>query len=252
MSLSTSTRAFGSLLTRPKSGLSTRSFAVFSAAQAPYRTSTGEEAVLPVHVPLKLGGKKSKNPAYKYVDYRDRQTLAYPFSKAVRVPFLPPLPAPRDIVKPPSGTDMVGHVNTCLKLCLDTNSFYYLFSKHNKDRILPGSILTVTSYTTSAKTHSTTFTGALVAVVRKGINTSFTLRNVVLRTGVEMRFECSSPLVKDVKLLVPADGKEGNIKKQRLSKLYYYRDQPERLADAAKILRAKNQAGGSMAGTVFL
>lgn len=53
-----------------------------------------------------------------------------------------------------------------------------------------------------AKERSVSFTGVMIACKRGGVATSFDLRNVVLRTGVEMRFHCSSPLIKEIRLSV--------------------------------------------------
>lgn len=39
-----------------------------------------------------------------------------------------------------------------------------------------------------------------------------------------MKYHCSSPLLREVKVVRLADGKPGNIKKHRRAKLFYYRD----------------------------
>ena len=97
-------------------------------------------------------------------------------------------------------------VNHNLTLTGDPNSFWFQFSKkHNtRDYIRIGSVVTVSSWTTMAKERSVTFTGVLLAIRRRGTATSFDLRNVVLRTGVQMRFHCSSPLLKEIKVSVQA------------------------------------------------
>jgi len=156
---------------------------------------------------------------------RPLQQRVYPFSKTALVPFIPPVPKPKSAILPPSGTSKLQHINTSLRLSQDPNSYHYLFNrKDNPQTIRVGSILTVSSWTTAAKTHATNFTGVLIAVRRGGAETTFTLRNVVLRTGVEMKYHCSSPLLREVKLIKQADGKPGNIRKHRTAKLYYYRD----------------------------
>ena len=153
------------------------------------------------------------------------QTRVYPFSKTATVPFIPPVPKPKTTILPPSGTNKLQHINTSLRLSQDPNSFHYLFNrKDNPETVRSGSIMTVSSWTTAAKTHATNFTGVLIAVRRRGCETTFTLRNAVLRTGVEMKYHCSSPLLREVKVIKPADGKPGNIRKHRSAKLYYYRD----------------------------
>jgi hypothetical protein len=60
-----------------------------------------------------------------------------------------------------------------------------LFSRTHPERVRPGSVLTVNL------THApTTFSGVLISVRCRGPDTSFVLRNVVQRTGVESK--CSS------------------------------------------------------------
>lgn len=67
--------------------------------------------------------------------------------------------------------------------------------------------MTVTYYTSPAKTSSTTFSGVLLGIVRKnyGVDTSFRLRTVVARTGVEMCFKVSSTMIQDIALVSRAD-----------------------------------------------
>ena len=50
-----------------------------------------------------------------------------------------------------------------------------------------------------SKERQVVFTGVMIGNKKRGPATSFDLRNVVLRTGVEMRFMCSSPLIKEIK-----------------------------------------------------
>ena len=102
-----------------------------------------------------------------------------------------------------------------------------LFSKDHPDRVRPGSVLTVNL------THApTSFSGVLISVRRRGADTSFVLRNVVQRTGVEMQFFVNSPHVKDI-VVVSRAGAAGNGKKKhkglRKAKLFYLRDSPERM-----------------------
>jgi len=97
-----------------------------------------------------------------------------------------------------------------------------LFSRNHPDRVHPGSVLTVNL------THApTTFSGVLISVRRRGPDTSFVLRNVVQRTGVEMQFFVNSPHVKEIVVVSKAGGK----KRKGLSKakLFYLRDSPERM-----------------------
>ncbi|CAO3694036.1 unnamed protein product [Rhizopus microsporus] len=71
-----------------------------------------------------------------------------------------------------------------------------LFSRNNPNGIKPGSIV-------------------------MGIDTNFTLRNIVMRVGVEQRYNLYSPLLKSIKVM-----QKPNEVKFRRAKLYYLRDQP--------------------------
>ncbi|KAF8592538.1 RNA-binding domain-containing protein [Ramaria rubella] len=108
-----------------------------------------------------------------------------------------------------------------------------LFSRRHPDRLLPGSVVTVTS------THApTTFTGVLLAIRRRGPATSFLLRNVIQRTGVEMQFFVNSPHLKDIQVIQKAGGgggKEG--KRMRRAKLYYLRHSPEKMSQISASMR---------------
>lgn len=71
----------------------------------------------------------------------------------------------------------------------------------------------------------TTFTGVLLSIRRRGPDTSFILRNIIQRTGVEMQFFVNSPHLKDVKLVQkPPKGR------MRRAKLFYLRDSPEQMS----------------------
>lgn len=104
-----------------------------------------------------------------------------------------------------------------------TAKHLWLFNRKNDRRALPGSVLTVTYYTNAARSSTTTFSGVLVGVARRndGRDTSFRLRSVVARTGVEMTFKPASSLVKEVALIARAD----RTKAQKVSRSgsYVYR-----------------------------
>jgi large subunit ribosomal protein L19 len=121
-----------------------------------------------------------------------------------------------------------------------------LFSRSHQDRVRPGSVLTVTL------SHApTSFSGVLIAVRRRGADTSFVLRNVVQRTGVEMQFFVNSPHVKEIVVVSRAGGGGGSStngnggtadrKRQRKglkkAKLFYLRDSPERMTAASAGVR---------------
>lgn len=101
------------------------------------------------------------------------------------------------------------------------------FSRRQPLRILPGSVLTV-----SLAHAPTSFTGVLLSVRRRGPDTSFVLRNVINRTGVEMQFFVGSPHLKDIKIIRRAGGGTGGASvgpRMRRAKLFYLRDSPEKM-----------------------
>ncbi|PVV02818.1 hypothetical protein BB560_002718 [Smittium megazygosporum] len=87
-----------------------------------------------------------------------------------------------------------------------------------KDKMMPGDIVMVEIRNNLTNPDFTSkFLGICIGIFRKGIDTSFILRNVVLKSGVEMRFKAFSPLVKKVEILRKSS-------KIRRAKLYYLRD----------------------------
>ncbi|KAJ7638606.1 hypothetical protein FB45DRAFT_740803 [Roridomyces roridus] len=98
-----------------------------------------------------------------------------------------------------------------------------LFSRQSRTQLQPGSIITVT-----VDHAPMTFTGVLLAIRRRGVDTSFVVRNIIQRTGVEMQFFVNSPALKDIKVLQrPPKGR------MRRAKLYYLRDSPEKMSTLA-------------------
>ncbi|KAI9175352.1 hypothetical protein H9P43_006713 [Blastocladiella emersonii ATCC 22665] len=95
-----------------------------------------------------------------------------------------------------------------------------LFAKSSADRLRAGSIVQITSLTSMTKGKPVTFAGVVTAVRHKGIDTSVTLRNYVLKTGVEQTYKVYSPMVTAIKVLKP------NASFRR-NKLYYLRDAPK-------------------------
>ncbi|KAL9540949.1 hypothetical protein MBANPS3_009396 [Mucor bainieri] len=96
-----------------------------------------------------------------------------------------------------------------------------LFSRNNPQGVKPGSIVLVETLNGPGETTSSTFMGVCIAIRRKGIDTNFTLRNIVMRVGVEQRYSLYSPLLKSIKVM-----QKPNEIKFRRAKLFYLRDQP--------------------------
>ena len=127
--------------------------------------------------------------------------------------------------------------------------FTSLFSRKSKVQIPPGSVLLVETYTNPSKTSFSTFSGILIAIRRRGLSSSFVLRNIVSKLGVEIRFNLYSPLLKDIKVVQRAlagkDDKTGKLRRTRRAKLYYLREDDRKLAGIGKsiaALRAKEEA----------
>jgi len=95
-----------------------------------------------------------------------------------------------------------------------------LFNRRSPKQLVPGSIVSVIS-----EQAPTIFTGVLIAIYRRGPDTSFKVRNILQRTGVEMQFYVNSPHLKEIKVLkVPPKGR------MRRAKLYFLRDSPEKIS----------------------
>jgi len=123
-----------------------------------------------------------------------------------------------------------------------------LFSRRSKDCVFPGSVLQVTSFTTSSRTAFSRFAGVLIAIKRRGTTIAFVLRNFVNKTGVEMRYNLSSPMIKKISVLARASKYRGLKRNQtviprgRRAKLYHLRDKPEEMARISSLAQRMIQA----------
>lgn len=148
-------------------------------------------------------------------------TVQYPFSKSVTAsqPALPPTDALR------KGKGLMHHLSKTLVDPEKRHMVDVLFSRRHPERIPPGSVLT--AYTGQAPFQ---FSGVLIAIRRRGPSTSFTLRNIVQRMGVEMQFFVNSPDLKRVEVIQKAGGGGGRQgRRMRRAKLFYLRDSPEKM-----------------------
>ncbi|KAF7313618.1 Mitochondrial ribosomal [Mycena chlorophos] len=151
---------------------------------------------------------------------RSMSTAAYPFSKTAIV--LPePTVAPSDALK--LGKGLMPYLSTSLPTPEKQRMLRHFFSRQSRNQLYPGSIVNVT-----LEHAPNTFTGVLLAIRRRGPDTSFVLRNIVQRTGVEMQFFVNSPHLKEIKVLQrPPKGR------LRRAKLYYLRDAPDKMSALA-------------------
>ncbi|KAG8903199.1 hypothetical protein FRB99_003611 [Tulasnella sp. 403] len=131
------------------------------------------------------------------------------------------------------GKGLMAHVNQTLPSPEAQNLLQTLFNRSHPDRLLPGSVVSVTL------NHApTNFSGVLIAVRYNGPDTSFTLRNVIQRTGIEMTFNVCSPALKDIKVVYKAGGGGGRDGRRiRRAKLFYLRDQPAKMAAISTSIR---------------
>ena len=81
-----------------------------------------------------------------------------------------------------------------------------------------GSNLAVTRADPHSPTGTTRFVGICIARRKKGLGSTFILRNVIGGIGVEMMFELYSPAIKEIQVL--------KLERRRRAKLYYLRDKP--------------------------
>ncbi|GAA95680.1 uncharacterized protein L969DRAFT_85380 [Mixia osmundae IAM 14324] len=137
-----------------------------------------------------------------------------------------------------------------------------------------GSILAVETFTSSARTSAITFAGVLIGVRRRGVDTTFTLRNLVAKTGTEMKFSINSPLIRSVQVISRArksklgDKKRADatqaakpsvegeksaeklkplpavsqIRRARRAKMTYLRHQPKKLPNIASYIKLAARA----------
>ncbi|KAG6812645.1 hypothetical protein H0H92_001595 [Tricholoma furcatifolium] len=151
---------------------------------------------------------RSKPPTYTPPDY--------PFSKTAILPtILPPTPTKALL----QGKGLMQHLHATLATPEKQVMFDTLFSRRSKTQLRPGSIVQLT-----LEHAPTSFTGVLLSIRRRGLDTSILLRNIIQRTGVEMQFFVNSPHVKDIKVLQPPPGG-----RMRRAKLFYLRDSPEKM-----------------------
>ncbi|KAJ1943965.1 hypothetical protein FBU59_002740 [Linderina macrospora] len=89
-----------------------------------------------------------------------------------------------------------------------------------KDRLCAGDVVFVeTQNSMTDASQTSNFTGVCIGIYRRGIDTSFILRNVINKVGVEMRFMAYSPMVKRIEILQKGEG-------FRRAKLFYLRENP--------------------------
>ncbi|SPO31954.1 related to 50S ribosomal protein L19 [Ustilago trichophora] len=175
------------------------------------------------------------------------RSAVYPFSSAALIPEVPAFVSTKKGITPPPAPKTIfdavmPRVHSELRARYDPgNRLTKLFDRKSADRIPSGSVLIVESWTTPLKTNFSSFSGVLIAVRRRGVSTSFVLRNLVQKLGVEMRFNLYSPLLKDVRVIQKAEAgkndKSGKLRRTRRAKLYYLRKDDRRLAGIGNVIK---------------
>ncbi|EPQ59541.1 hypothetical protein GLOTRDRAFT_33231 [Gloeophyllum trabeum ATCC 11539] len=157
---------------------------------------------------------------------------SYPFSKAAILPTPPPAPPSLESLR--KGKGLMPYLQTALPPSQKQQWLATLFSKRHPDRLVPGSVLTVTT------AHApNSFSGVLLSIRRRGPDTSFVLRNVIQRIGVEMQFFVNSPHLKDIKIVKRAGSGGGKAgRRTRRAKLFYLRNSPEKMTAIAGGIKA--------------
>lgn len=126
-----------------------------------------------------------------------------------------------------------------------TGRFTAMFARRSRERIPPGSVLMVETWSNSKQTNTGSFSGILLAVRRRGTSTSFVLRTLVQKLGVEVRFNLYSPLLKDIHVISRADNskleKSGGLRRTRRAKLYYLRKDDRKIAGVGRIITKLRQ-----------
>ncbi|OCF57955.1 ribosomal protein L19 [Kwoniella mangroviensis CBS 10435] len=165
---------------------------------------------------------------------------SYPFNPtALLLPStVPPTSIPQSLLTPRKGWSIINHLNATAP----KSQYHNLFSRRHPDRLKTGSVITVLQYTDATKKTVSPFSGVLMGIKKRGgVDTSFKLRNIVNKIGVEMSFKLNSPLIKEIKVVREAQGRSGQIKDLRRSKVNYLRERQGLMAGIASALKASKK-----------
>ncbi|KAG0052576.1 hypothetical protein BGZ83_002401 [Gryganskiella cystojenkinii] len=116
-----------------------------------------------------------------------------------------------------------------------------LFQKSSPECLKPGDVVLVETLNSMSTDKTSTFVGVLIAMDRRGLHSNFTVRNVVLKVGVEMKYMLYSPLIKSVRVMKRGEG-------FRRAKLFYLRDNPGRAFRLEGLVKLDKAAQAKKAG----
>ncbi|OXM75536.1 ribosomal protein L19 [Cryptococcus neoformans Bt63] len=147
------------------------------------------------------------------------------------------LSPPPALLHPKNGWSLITHLNNAAP----PSPWAHLFARRSKDRLPAGSVLTVLTYTDAAKKSVSPFSGVLMGTKRRGVDTSFRLRNIVNKAGVEMTFKLNSPMIKEIRVVKRAERAKGQLKDLKRAKVNYLRERPAVMAAIARALKTAKQ-----------
>ncbi|KAF7981564.1 hypothetical protein HWV62_7842 [Athelia sp. TMB] len=144
----------------------------------------------------------------------------YPFSTRTAAP-IPPFDINENSLR--KGKGLMEHLHKTVPNFEKQELLATLFAHNHPKSLRPGSVLRVTM-----EHAPTSFAGVMLAVKRRGIDTSFVLRNIVEGTGVEMQFFINSPHLKNIEVLRDHTGTRKG-RRVRRAKLFYLRNQSDKM-----------------------
>ncbi|KAH9482614.1 Polyadenylate-binding protein 2-B [Psilocybe cubensis] len=148
-------------------------------------------------------------------------SAVYPFSKTALTLTRPEYARTTPALN--KGKGLMDHLRNSLYTPEKYAMMKSLFSRKSSSQLRVGSIVTVLS-----EQAPTTFTGVLIAIRRRGPDTSIRVRNILQRTGTEMQFFPNSPHLKEIKVVRQPPGG-----RMRRAKLFYLRDSPDKMTGLA-------------------
>ncbi|EPY49712.1 ribosomal protein subunit L19 [Schizosaccharomyces cryophilus OY26] len=157
------------------------------------------------------------------------------FLHTLRRPFIFPKP-----LKGPKCKNVVAEYEKKYQNSVDVNGErFQMFHRSQKDRVRPGAVLLVESYSKyPLKESINRFAGYLLRVRHRGPKSSFLLRNNVMGVGVEVLFPIYSPQIKSITVLKD----NGISKRPRRAYLSYLRQPRFRLAPVEPLVRKYMEA----------
>lgn len=212
------------------------------------------------HLPSTMSAMRAVARAINVRAFSTARPLAeakntYPFATDVVTRSHTPFPQNSLRAAPPAtkhpARGVMARLDAQLTQQLDPNEdIARLFSRRSPEAVRPGSIMLVETWLSASKTTSTSFAGVLIAIRRAGVATSFVLRNLAHKLGVEVRFSAYSPMIKQIRVIQRADLRKGEsgpgITRARRAKLYYMSRRVDRrvnsVAGVVKQFRAAEQA----------